>query len=549
MMWDTRAVVLEVIHRLRGRHGLSTISDSGVEVDTIPTTIECMYESRCVTAADVRRWVAELAGSDCPQDAAAQIDLLRNLEELTCAAAGMQARVSAEFDRNQRAEATAAGVAKERRGRGIAAQVGLARRESPHRGTVHLGLAKALVEELPCTLAAMRTGKLTEWRATLIARETACLSREDRAVVDRALAGDAERIAGMSDKEIIAAAREMAYRSDPQVWINRRAKAESERTVTMRPAPDAMVYLTALLPLVQGVSAYKALRQAATGARSVGDDRSTGQVMADTLVDRLVTVPGNVTAPANVTAPVSVTAPADVNGHRVFAADGASALPSPSRSPSAGAIPTSGDAPPAAVGASIMVNLVVSDHVLFGHSCDSAFLEDYGPVPADLARDVVHRAGSAGLARLRRVYVAPETGVVQTADRRTRLFPKDLAAVIRIRDRTCRTPYCDAPIRHIDHIEAAEVGGPTSFENGQGLCEACNHAKQARRWYSAPVRNRQGISRQGPHTTLTCTPTGHRYRSEAPAAPLPATSSSHSGHRRQADGVRQVDSVVGKAAG
>src|SRR4051794_14231986 len=79
-------------------------------------------------------------------------------------------------------------------GRGVAAQIALARRESHHRGQRHLGLATIVPTELPHTWSAWRGGRITEWKATLITRETACLSREDRAAVDAAVAGDAERL-------------------------------------------------------------------------------------------------------------------------------------------------------------------------------------------------------------------------------------------------------------------------------------------------------------------------------------------------------------------
>ncbi|MGJ9404691.1 HNH endonuclease, partial [Arthrobacter sp. KK5.5] len=76
------------------------------------------------------------------------------------------------------------------RGDGIGHQIGLARRESPHQGTAHLALAKALVAEMPHTLAALETGALSEWRATVLVRETACLSVQDRAAVDEELCAD-----------------------------------------------------------------------------------------------------------------------------------------------------------------------------------------------------------------------------------------------------------------------------------------------------------------------------------------------------------------------
>ena len=56
---------------------------------------------------------------------------------------------------------------------------------------------------------------------------------------------------------------------------------------------------------------------------------------------------------------------------------------------------------------------------------------------------------------LRRLYTEPETGDLDVHGRPRRLFPAPLRRFIQIRDDTCRTPYCDAPIRHLDHIPPA----------------------------------------------------------------------------------------------
>jgi hypothetical protein len=54
----------------------------------------------------------------------------------------------------------------------------------------------------------------------------------------------------------------------------RAAKAVGERRVTIRPAPDTMAYLTALLPVAQAVAAHAALTAAADAARTRrGPDR------------------------------------------------------------------------------------------------------------------------------------------------------------------------------------------------------------------------------------------------------------------------------------
>ena len=110
------------------------------------------------------------------------------LERLKAAAAAAQARVTVAFEASQRAGQRAAGLPERKVGAGIAAQVGLARRDSPVKGARHLGLARVLLGELPHTMAALSAGTPREWRATLIARETACLTRTDRARVDAELA-------------------------------------------------------------------------------------------------------------------------------------------------------------------------------------------------------------------------------------------------------------------------------------------------------------------------------------------------------------------------
>ncbi len=135
-------------------------------------------------------------------DAAELVDQIRGLEELKAAAAAAQARVTARFAAVQRAARRAAGVPASEAGKGIGAQVALARRDSPHRGSRHLGVAEALCYELPHTMAALEAGETSEWRATLVVRETACRSREHRARVDAELAARPGGLGAMGDRAI-----------------------------------------------------------------------------------------------------------------------------------------------------------------------------------------------------------------------------------------------------------------------------------------------------------------------------------------------------------
>ncbi|WP_416403495.1 HNH endonuclease [Arthrobacter sp. LFS091] len=388
------------------------------------------------------------------------IEQLRMLEEMKSAISALQARVAVAFDLVQRAEQAEAGVPASERGHGVGAQVALARSESPNRGSRLLGLAKALVAEMPHTLAALTSGQLNEWRATLLVKETACLSVEDRCAVDKELAPDAGTFAGKGDKAIIAAAKAAAYRRDPRSVAGRASRAAAERTVSLRPAPDTMTYLTALLPVAQGVAAYAALTRAADSARSSGDARGRGQLMADTLVERITGTPGGISG--------------------------------------------------------INLDLVMTDRTLFQGDSEPARLKGYGIVPAEWARTVVAEEQSDQAQELsvwlRRLYTAPATGDLLATDSKARLFSGRLRHLIETRDNTCRTPYCDAPIRHIDHVVPWRSGGTTNLTNGAGLCEACNHTKENPGWTTQTI---QGAT----HTLEIRTPTGHTYRSKAPPSP------------------------------
>ena len=135
--------------------------------------------------------------------------------------------------------------------------------------------------------------------------------------------------------------------------------------------------------------------------------------------------------------------------------------------------------------------------------------------PASVAQQLVRDAvvDERSLATLRRLYRDPKSGSLVAMESRSRFFPMGLARFIGVRDRICRTPYCDAPIRHRDHATPRNRGGPTNAANGLGECERCNYAKEAPGWRVAAADD------NGVHTAEFLTPTGARYRSTAP--PLP----------------------------
>ena len=388
-------------------------------------------------------------------------------EKLKNEASALQARLAARLDdavrRRHREELRVPAVVE---GRGVASEVAIARRESPFRGQRHLGLAKSLVAEMPCTLAAMEAGEMTEEQATILTKETACLDPADRAVVDRRLCAPRDDgsypFTGWGLKRLTTEVVRAVASVDAAALVERRARAEADRHVSIRPKPDAMAQVTALVPAAQGVALLAALQKAADSAAAAGDPRSRGQVEADTLVER-------------------------VTGRT------------------------------AAAGVPVRVNLTISDRALAGTNQEPAWLTGYGTLSAAAALGLVADAGEAGLASMRRVYTDP-AGSLVAMESGDRLFDADLLDLLAIRDRTCRTPWCDAPIRRGDHVRAHAAGGPTSAANGQGLCEFCNLAKEAPGWRSTagPPGAEAGL-----HTVDIATPAGQHVRSVAPPLPTP----------------------------
>jgi hypothetical protein len=386
--------------------------------------------------------------------------------ELVCAATATEAALAAELAQSQRAEQASLGVPAAQQGRGVAAQVALARRESHHRGQRHLGLANVVVAELPHTWSAWRAGRITEWRATLIARETACLSRDNRAAVDAAVAGDPHRLEMMGDRELARACQQEAYRLDPESYVSRRRQAEADRHVSLRPAPDAMTWLSALLPVKDGVAVKVALDRAADRARAAGDARSRSQLEADTLVDSVL----------------------------------------------AGSVER--------VPGAVDLGLVMTDTALFGTSDEPAHVDGFGPVPAELAREILAGACSRDeRVWLRRLYADPTSGELVAMDSQARLFRSSLRRFVTLRDRFCRTPWCDAPIRHRDHAWASSEGRHDQGRQRPGSVRGVQ-PRQAGTWVASPtLARRRTAHRPDHHADGTHLPVPGATRPDDPGLP------------------------------
>lgn len=371
------------------------------------------------------------------------MSVIRALEELKNAISARQADLAvncyaAQRDRDRALNLTmprARQLDESDTARVIGAQLGLARRTSPQRGTHLLRLAHRLHDDLPHTYEALQAGRISEWQAQLVTREACHLDHEHTTAVDEALT---PLLGHVSDQHLQDRARELVLTLDPEAATAARQLAENGRHVTLRRAPESMTRLSALLPMADGLQLMTALTGAAQTVEASRHDRpkdrrTRGQLMADTLVTA-------------------------VTGHPAALAP---EFPAASRTDD-----------PADCPAPVTVNLLVPLGTLTGHT--PAHLEGFGPIPADLARDLIATAGE----RVRRIFAHPDTGQLIAMESRARHYPGLLATFIKLRDRRCRTPHCGAPITQIDHIRAHHAGGPTTADNGQGVCTTCNLVKE-----------------------------------------------------------------------
>jgi hypothetical protein len=168
-----------------------------------------------------------------------------------------------------------------------------------------------------------------------------------------------------------------------------------------------MTYVTALLPVKDGCAVYGELHRRAMAGTAHGDEpRSQGQIMADTLVQRVLT-------------------------------------------------PNQGE--PMLPG--VEVHLVMTDRTLADADTEPAHLVGFGPIPGPVARDLV-RADEQTKVWVRRVYTDPKAGDLAATDAKRRGFPHVARMFLTARDQICRTPWYGAPIRQPTTPSPSARAGP-----------------------------------------------------------------------------------------
>jgi hypothetical protein len=429
-----------------------------------------------LTAADVAGFLARVTTAVLPTSAAGLVGLLKVLTLLVNALTCLQARAQAALLAARRTEAKDAGRSVRPVRGAVIQEIGLACRLSPYQAAEHLKRALVLPQRLPKTWEEWVSGEVSMERAATIIKETRPLDSDKAGQVDEIVAPG---LGLRSKREAEHVIRTAVTDADPQAAAERARLAHEDRYASARPAGDGMISVHALIPGLEGQAIWTGLEERATSIRNHGDARSKEQIKADTLTEALIS-------------------------YLTYLKDTDTDLRA-----EAGSATASGDGSMAGAGSglvkvkrprpAVQIQLVMTDAALFGYSDTTARAHGLGPIPAALARDWAREAIDDDRAELIRLYTKPGTGQLVAMDSKRRTFPKSLARYITTRDEICRTPWCGAPIRHIDHVTPHQDGGPTALTNAQGLCVQCNEHKDGPGW--AHLAGDTG-------TVNTTTPTG-----------------------------------------
>ncbi|TFC55519.1 MULTISPECIES: HNH endonuclease signature motif containing protein [unclassified Cryobacterium] len=341
-----------------------------------------------------------------------------------------------------------------------------------------IGESSLFAGPMQATLTAMSSGEISYRHGQVLMEQLSFLPLEEAAEFEARLLPVAK---DLTVGKLAVKARRMRERAHPETLTHRATAAVAERGVWWEGRADGMGTLTWYGTAVQTQAALDMLTSIVETTQALErhdasipemDRRTIGQICADAMADLVL--------------------------------DGVT---------------------PAGTGGGIRGSVMVTVPVftLMGRTMEPGFLEGYGPIPADTAREI-----AAGCPSFIRILTHPETGAVLSVGKEHYTAPADMRRWVALRDGTCRFPGCTRPASRsdIDHTIAREHGGPTDYDNLAHLCRAHHRLKHQTLW--AVVQEPGGVlrwtspagetHRTYPETTLGPPPT------LAPTPEPPATS-------------------------
>lgn len=327
--------------------------------------------------------------------------------------------------------------------------------------------AQLLVEDLPCTRAALAAARIRWEAGQVICVIARTLPVDSRALFDQRAVEAAVSMTPTQLRRVVARLREELHE---EPLAGRHSRAREDRRVWVTPDVDGMATLCAQLPAPLVLGAYDRLDRIARMLREgdEGDERTLAQLRADALADLLCDGDVSGTTPAG---------------------DG------------------TGVAATFVPGVRAEVRLTFALRTAAGLDDATADLDGYGPIPASVARELAGVAPS-----FTRVLADAHTGTVVSVGRTHRVPPPRMRLHLQLRDQTCRFPGCTRPsaTSEIDHTIEWRNGGDTALTNLACLCVAHHHVRHGDRW--TYVLHPDG-------TAAWTTPTGRRVTTRPPTLP------------------------------
>jgi hypothetical protein len=462
---------------------------------------------------------------------AALIDAVIGLDRTTSWASARQATLLAEFARRRPGDHPLAARCDtpSRASEFAPDEIGLALRLSRTAATGRLVMAETLVADLPGTLTAWQAGTIDTLKARAITETSYLLPREQRGALEA-------RVLPRAGQQTIAQLRAALARAvlaiDPHGAQDRHEQRRRDRRVVVSPDVEGMATLWALLSAPDATAAYQRLCEL---ARSLGADDPRGMdarradLLAELLTGRRCAATGTC---VNATGTcVNEDCSGDCDSSDDPSDDPSSAATSPASDPpdqiyadqiyadqtyTATSTPPTGtertgctdpaghghccDLTPAAGPGKPLISVVVPITMLLGLDDQPGELVGYGPIPADLAREI------AAEGTWRRLLTDPASGTLLDYGRTTYTPPAGLADFIRARDMHCRFPTCGqrATTADLDHT-IPYPDGETSEHN---LHASCRHHHRLKThtpgWH---------VEQHPPDAVTWTTPTGHTQTS------------------------------------
>ncbi|GAA1488407.1 HNH endonuclease [Brachybacterium sacelli] len=437
---------------------LCAVAERFAELDGSPEARMVLAELLAATLQGFTRTVSvrDPLPETAPGTAQEALAVLGGLDHLRSAMASLDAvwQVRAEQRIRESDRQREAGAAEQ--GQGAAHEIGLARRVSTSSSSFSLASARRLVQQMPVVHDLLRDGRMPPWKASTLARALSDADADTIARIDELVGADPLSLKGTGDRRLRDEIQQLVQQLEPEKSRDRAERAARRRHVTLTPLADGMARVSAVLRGIDAAGVMRTLHRGAESLRAAGAKDSVPALEADLLVEGAL----------------------------------------------AGGARDDGETTRPRTTPGLDVGIVISDTALLGRGDDAecARLEGYGAIPAHVVTDTL-RGTPPGFLRTsedshadeevsafyRRLYMQPSTGELVGMESRARAFPAGLARMIRWRDVTCRTPWCNAVIRQIDHVEPHHRGGPTSYANGQGLCVRCNLLKELGLWDLAPL--------------------------------------------------------------